>query len=537
MGAKILYKDISPTAKLYCTPVTEDAAAWIKIAQLNQDSGNYRAYSSCEHNRRVLNGNFIDLDYESDFGFWSKQMSDDKCLFTKNPLITLSYSTPITFVGLTLTFDMNGNEYATDFNIKYYFNEGLIGEVDYKNTSVKFFTNTRIVTCNKIVIEFKRTNLPHRYLKLNNIDYGIVRQFEGDELMDISIQEDLSLLSTEIAVNTMDFTIKSNQTIDFLFQKKQPLECYFNDELIGVFFMEKATQKNSVIWTLESSDYIGVLDKFSYTGGIFKNIKASVILHDILDAWNIPFEMDASFNDIELSGYLPIASARECVQQVLFACGCVCDTSRTGAIKMYAYDFNVDHDLKQEIMEGASFESNDKVTEVRLTQYDYVIKNEIQQIASGESTGTVQITFSSPYTELSLTGGTITQSGANYAIIEATGAYVLSGKPYEANTTILSKLNPTTSLIDLQNVVEVSNATLISSSNSADILGKLYDYSIRVNVSNIKAPNSSVSVGDYIKFESDYMGIKQGHVISNTFNLNSDKKIVSELEVLEVDPG
>ena len=92
-------------------------------------------------------------------------------------------------------------------------------------------------------------------------------------------------------------------------------------------------------------------------------------------------------------------------------------------------------------------------------------------------------------------------------------------------------------MIDLQNVVEVSNATLISGSNSADILEKLYQYSIRVNVSNIKAPNSSVSVGDFIKFESDYMGIKRGHVISNTFNLNSDKKIVSELEVLEVDPG
>ena len=136
-----------------------------------------------------------------------------------------------------------------------------------------------------------------------------------------------------------------------------------------------------------------------------------------------------------------------------------------------------------------------------------------------------------------LTGGAITQSGANYAIIEAAGAYVLSGKPYEANTTVLSKLNPTTSLIDLQNVVEVSNATLISGSNSADILEKLYQYSIRVNVSNIKAPNNSVSVGDFIKFESDFLGIKQGHVISNTFNLNSDKKIVSELEVLEVDSG
>ena len=258
-------------------------------------------------------------------------------------------------------------------------------------------------------------------------------------------------------------------------------------------------------------------------------------MHDILDTWNIPFELDKSFNDWELSGYLPIASARECLQQVLFAVGCVADTSRSSVIKIYECKFNIDFDLKGEIMSSPTFEKNEKVTEVRLTQYEYVMKNTSEQIASGDAVGTVEIPFKSPFTELQLTGGTITKSGANYAIINVTGAYVLTGKPYETNTTVFSKLNPTSSPIDLQNIVEVTNATLISSDNSAQILQKLYDYCMRVDVAKIKAPHNELSVGDYIGFTSDYLGAKKGHIISNSFNLNSQKKIVCDLEVLESD--
>lgn len=535
MGAKVLYKDISPVAKLYCTPSSDDKADWIDLTQLNRDSGNFKAYSSCEHNRRVLNGNFIDMDYQGDFGFWSKQMSNDFCLFEKNPTITFEYDTPVSFVGLTFTFDVNGHEFATSFNVKYFFLGEKIKEVDYINSKVQFFTNTRIENCDKIMIEFRKTNLPHRYLKMNILDYGIIRTFEGDELMDTRIQEELSLLSTEISINTMDFTFKSNQTVDFMFQKKQPLECYFNDALMGTFFIEKAIQKGKDIWCIESGDYISVLEKFSYTGGIFNNVKASVILHDILDLWNIPFELDKSFNDIELSGYLPIASARECVQQVLFACGCVADTTRSSVIRFYTFDFTLDKDIDGKMMQASSFEKSEKVTEVRLTQYNYVPKDVAEQIASGNVTGTVQLTFDSPYTELSLNGGTIVKSGANYAVIEATGAYTLFGKPYEANTMVRTKQNPTTSIIDLQNIVEVTDATLVSSTNAEMILQKLYDYCMRVDVAKIKVPDNDLSVGDYIRFVPSYLGEKKGHVVSNSYNLNSQKKIVCELEVLEID--
>ena len=535
MGAKVIYKDISPVAKLYCTPSSQDKASWIDLSQLNQDTGNFRAFSSCEHNRRILNGNWIDLNYSGDFGFWSNALSDENCLFAKNPQIELVYSTPISFVGLTLTFDQQGNEFATNFNVSYYFNDSLIKTSNYVNQDVQFFTNDRIESCDKIVIEFVRTNLPKRYLKMNIIDYGIIRTFSERELISVKVQENLSLLSTEVSINTMDFTFKSNETVDFMFQKKQPLECYFNNDLIGVFFIEKAKRKNEEIWSLETDDYIGVLDKFSYNGGIFKNVKASVILHDIMDIWNIPFELDASFNDIELSGYLPIATARECVQQVLFACGAVADTSRSSVITIYSYDFDQDFDLGKKIAMSASFDINDKVTEVRLTKRNYVMLSEVTQIASGTATGEAQIMFDRPYGELQITGGTITQSGANYAIIQATGAYTISGKGYEENTTVLSKKNPTTSVIDLQNIVEVTNATLISDSNAETILNKLYDYSMRVNKSNIKAPNSHISVGDFIRFESDYLGEKKGHIISNSFNINSNKEIMCDLEVLEYD--
>lgn len=533
MGAKILYKDISPTAKLLCVPSSEDKISWCNIEQLNRDSGNFRNYSSCEHNRRVLDGNAINMKYDGDFGFWSKQMSKDDCTFDKNPTITFIFSEPVSFVGLTLTFERNNNEFSTDFNVKYYLDGSLLKNNDYKNDSVQIFLNNSIDPCNKVVIEFRKTNIPRRYLKLSLIDYGVIRSFEGKELLDVKVNEDISLLSTEVSVNTMDFTFTSKTSIDYMFQKKQPLICYFNENLIGTFFIEKAIRKGKDMWTLNNGDFISVLNNFSYTGGIFNQVKASVILHDILDPWNIPFELEASFNDIELTGYLPVASARECVQQVLFACCAVADTTRSSIVRIYSGDVQLDADLGKRIMKNPTFEKNEKVTEVRLTQYRYEIKNEREKVASGTATGEVEIIFSSPFGELSLSGGTITKSGANYAIIQANGQYELTGKRYEANTTVITKKNPRTNVVDLQNIVEVTDATLVSASNVSMVLEKLYAYCMRTDIAKIKAPADYVSVGDYISFESVDLGEKKkGHVISNSYNLNG-KKIVIDCEVLE----
>ena len=218
---------------------------------------------------------------------------------------------------------------------------------------------------------------------------------------------------------------------------------------------------------------------------------------------------------------------------ICFACSATADTSRSSVIDMYKMPTSVNGEYTQ-IMENSTFDQEEKVTEVRLTVHDYVKKIEPDEIAKGNATGTVEITFSGAYSDLSITGGSITLSGANYAIIEAAGDYVLSGYGYEDNMTIMSKKNPTTAANELQNIMEVSSATLVSKYNAATVLNNLYAFFIRTSIANVKIVSDELSVGDLINYSTKYLGEKRGHVISNTFNLNSSK-IVADCEVLDYD--
>ncbi|RHN01469.1 hypothetical protein [Dielma fastidiosa] len=531
---KLIYKDVSPTAKLFCNPTAEDKQPFNDLTQLNRDTGNFQGYATCEHNSRVLDGTSADFNYNGDLGYWSLTKSGADCSFTTPVKLTLTYSTPVSFVGLTITFDQNHYEYARKFSMKAYFLNELVSDETYHINKPQFFTNKQLTNVDKIEFIFYETSLPERYLKLNLIDYGITRVFTNDELMNVKVAEEVNLVSSELSVNNMNFTLVSEDPIAFLFQKKQPLELYYNGKLIGVFFIDKARQKAETTWDITTSDYIGVLTKASYNGGLFTGEMASVIIKDIMDTCHVPYLLDVdSFVDIPLYGYLPIGTAREALQQVLFACSATADTSRSSVIDMYKMPISVSGEYTQ-IMENSTFDQEEKVTEVRLTVHDYVKKIEPDEIAKGNATGTVEITFSGAYSDLSITGGSITLSGANYAIIEAAGDYVLSGYGYEDNMTIMSKKNPTTAANELQNIMEVSSATLVSKYNAATVLNNLYAFFIRTSIANVKIVSDELSVGDLINYSTKYLGEKRGHVISNTFNLNSSK-IVADCEVLDYD--
>lgn len=531
---KLIYKDVSPTAKLFCEPSTNDKQPFIDLTQLNRDSGNFQGYSSCEHNGRVLDGSTADFNYNGDFGYWSFTRSGDDCKFTNPLILTLEYDTPVSFVGLTITFDQIHYEYARKFSIKSYFLNDLVSDDIYVIDKPQFFTNKQLDNIDRLELTFFETSLPDRYLKMNLIDYGITRVFTNDELMNVKVAEEVNLVSSELSVNNMNFTLVSEDPIAFLFQKKQPLELYYNSKLIGVFFIDKARQKAETTWDITTSDYIGVLTKASYNGGLFDGELASVIIKDILDTCHVPYLLNVdSFVDIPLYGYLPIGTAREALQQVLFACSATADTSRSSVIDIYKMPTIIEG-VYSKIMENSTFDQEEKVTEVKLVVHEYVKKSEVEEIAKGSMTGTVEITFSRAYAELSLTGGKIVKNGSNYAIIEVSGDYVLSGYGYDDNTTIINKKNPTTAANELQNIMEVSSATLVSKHNAESVLNTLYNYFIRTSIANVKIVSDDLSVGNLIQYSTKYLGEKKGHVISNTFNLNSSH-IVADCEVLDYD--
>ena len=125
--------------------------------------------------------------------------------------------------------------------------------------------------------------------------------------------------------------------------------------------------------------------------------------------------------------------------------------------------------------------------------------------------------------DLTISTGRIIESGSNYAIISANSDSVLTGKKYDHSKTIYRKENPFVLATDLDNVVSIEDATLVSSENVDNILLSCYNYLVNTEQTKMKiidgTKDQNTTVGDLISYETEYLGNKQGRIIKQSFAL------------------
>ena len=125
--------------------------------------------------------------------------------------------------------------------------------------------------------------------------------------------------------------------------------------------------------------------------------------------------------------------------------------------------------------------------------------------------------------DLTITNGNIVESGVNYAIINANSGCTLTGKKYEHTKVIHRKDNPLVLSTDIENVVAIEDATLISYNNIDKILLLCYNYIVNTEKISMKIidgkTNINTKVGDLISYETEYLGNKTGRIIRQSFSL------------------
>ena len=152
---------------------------------------------------------------------------------------------------------------------------------DFTPDSAFYFCQKFVENYNKIVITFNSINMPKNRLRLLSVDYGYGTIFYGDETRTAKQIQEYNPVSTDIMINTFDFTLDSKRDMNYSFQENQPLSVYFNDELISTNFVTKSTRKSKNLWTVQCDDYIGFLADVWYKGGMYNNANAVELLQDI----------------------------------------------------------------------------------------------------------------------------------------------------------------------------------------------------------------------------------------------------------------
>lgn len=581
-GVAIRYGDVAPGAKENFKPWASESQ-FDNLSQLQQYNLQFPNYANpCELYSVVLDGTasaFPSTPEGFNLGLWSRRISNEVGVFNEPIELELKSEGMYSSQGFTLTFDTYNDIYATRVKIKWMRvsdgDEITLDEREFVPTSAFYFCHNQVENYNKVVMTFYSINMPKNRLKLRVVDYGYGTFFYSGELRNVDIAQAIDPISSQISINTADFTLDSKRDIEYSFQTKQPLSIYFNGQLKATTFVKTAKRLSRFLWEIHSEDYIGLLENIPYYGGIYDNVKAVDILADIFRVANVPYEIDDVFADLRVSGHISYTTCREALMQVAFAIQGVVDTSGFEVIKVYS----LTNDSKQtiplnRIKLGQSFTDDESVTGVEIDVHAYkpiLDKTTVYNASESGSGEGIFVKFSEPLHNLKIgyideddnrnefvedsSVGEILESGTNYAIINANDNCVLQGCQYDHTTQKRKKNIEPMGANAIEKVVPISNATLISVDNIDNVMDKCFAWLTKVNSVNLDiiegkhiaiggkikygqkkygtfkygervastvSYDKAVNVGEIIHAETEYLGTVSGRIISQTYNLNGN---------------
>lgn len=500
---EIKYGLLDVTAADDATSSCSDAQSFSDIQAIHTpdlDNLAVKPWATLEQNQWMLNGEKYQWPEESDrenWGLWSRQMSDENGVFSVPVVLTIEFTENHTSEGLTLYFRSDSWDFPSDMKLEYYDSaDNVLFSQNFAPDNPIYFAESPVEDYMKIVLTFNGTNLPHRYLKLTELKYGSIKIFDEDSVIDANIYEEVDRTGAELSINTLDFTVYTSdfQLLDptgiyAMLQQKQAISVTFSGDDgekkdFGTFFLEEPSSEDDDTTTLSCVDFLGVIDKTDFLGGIYVDKNAGELLDEIMLSAEVEpdeYEADEALRAKTVTGWIPISTHRAAIQQWAFAVGALVDCSRGKLIRAYVPETEargtITHDTK---FIGHSVKLKALVTGVEVTTHKYTLSADSSTAFEGELTaGTHTVTFNEPHAELSASGATITSIGANYAVVEVAvaGTVTITGKRYEDSTGLVGVHAEELPANAKPNVVSVdSSATLVNADNAAEIAQRLYDY-------------------------------------------------------------
>lgn len=296
--------------------------------------------------------------------------------------------------------------------------------------------------------------------------------FEDDDIRSAQIYRATSLIADSLEPNTLNATVRCSDSSILEFEQDTRLTYIHGTDLPVYFYIQDITRTGPDEYAISAMSAIGrLIHGEQHYGGIYTGQTVGQVIPEICGP--VPCVVKTNLQDVQIYGWLPIASRRDNLAQVLFAVGAWIRDDLDGVLHIErlwdGYTANI---TQAQIYQGPSMSYGAKVTQVVVTEHQYVQGGEEVTLFEGQSQQGDIITFSEPAYNLRASGFSILESNANYAKITA-GNGTLVGSTYIHNT---RQVSADVSQAAEPNVVTVSDATLVSLVNSSDVARRLAQY-------------------------------------------------------------
>lgn len=341
--------------------------------------------------------------------------------------------------------------------------------------------------------------------------------FAGRKIKALKIHKEIGLLTDQLAIDTLTAEVESETkpTVG----RYTPITVYRDGEVTGVFFNGQIKDSGKQHYSIYAESDIALLDYDYHPGGMYAGVNAGVVIAEIMG--DVPYAIHPDVAALKLYGYLPYASKRQNIQQILIATGAAIRRNSEGNMYFTALTGETKGVFDgSRIFDGGELLEEPIVTAVQVTEHEYVETNEEMELVAETFTSAETFKFAEPVHSLAITGGTILESSVNHAKIQGTGDVTLTGKKYRHTTKIITKGTVTGTPTD--KTVTVTDATLITAINSSHVAQRLYDYASCNRTIQQDVLADTEQTGDIVQVEHPYKDeILSAAVHSFDFNLSN----------------
>ena len=358
-----------------------------------------------------------------------------------------------------------------------------------------------------------------------NIKHGDIQKFEsmtGSELKYDSFDATFREIDSAFLITADDAELETSDDEAFTIgmdplQYGEILQYYHNGQLQGKFYVENFSRTGKEEHKVSAISAVGLLANSQHYGGIYQGTPFADIAAEIIGG-QIPFSVDLTIANQPVYGWLPIATRRENLHQLLFAMNASIKKDENGDVFVTALSTDTAKNIPDSrIFNGGTVNFPQANKAIALSEHAFIAKStdetvtlynaEIPADSITTPGGSVVlgglVLFQEPCHDLEITGATILESGVNYAVLSPTAECTLTGKKYTHTVRQVTRPEVLGEATD-ENKVTVPNATLISVANSegvADRLARYYGSAKKVKFDILQGDENT---GDCVNFNDPW---------------------------------
>lgn len=426
--------------------------------------------------------------------------------------VTVEINEVCTVPMITLVFAPEEGHWCSKVAINLYREETVVLErMEYPDAPY-WTVPVAGVEFDQVEILLIATDTPGRMCKLSRLYLGQVLAFSHGELESVRLVNEADPTLDALTVDTMTVELRDLQKRGLSPRENQRMELYRDGKLLASHRIESCTRQEKHRYTFRCRSLVGQLEDTFY-GGMYDGVSLETVLAQILQG--IEYQIDTPLRNTEITGYLPVCTRREALQQVAFAVGAMVSTQGVRGIRLCCVPGYVSsHLLPGSVFQGGEVETAPGVSCVEVVAHQYAPLQEREILMENEymDGDDISVFFDAPHHSYEIQGGRVVGYGVNYVRLRASGNVTLTACPYRHTTVRHSRNFSPTEGVSRDQVRKVEEATLIHSGNVRELLDRLGEiYALQQTLTQTVVVDGQIA-GEQVAMSDPFGDVLKGYI-------------------------